>query len=234
MWKSKSAMLLAVVLASSAAIAGSNINSASVVAPIDNRNTNSNANTNLITNTNANTNANTNLNSNTNAQGQLQGQIQGQGQKQNSVNINSTNSSARSNSSSDNYNTISINHAAQERDPVSSANAAALTTSNGTCMGSSSAGAQGVSFGVSVGSTWVDEGCDARYDAAALSAIGMHKAALARLCQKSEIADAIKTSGAECPGVKKAVISSAAPVQKNDGPNCADPFIAARAPECKR
>jgi hypothetical protein len=93
---------------------------------------------------------------------------------------------------------VGVNFEAHERDPVSSAYAAALTTSNGTCMGSSSGGAQGASFGFSVGGTWVDAGCDARYDAQALLALGLKAAAVARLCAKPELRDAIERTGQSC------------------------------------
>lgn len=80
-----------------------------------------------------------------------------------------------------------------------SAFAAPLAASNGTCSGSTSAGAQGASFGVSIGSTWTDIGCDARYDAQALQAMGMRSAAIARLCAKPEIAQAMEAAGTPCP-----------------------------------
>jgi hypothetical protein len=85
------------------------------------------------------------------------------------------------------------------RYPVSTAYAAPLTASNGTCMGSSSAGAQGASLGVSFGTTWTDTSCDIRYDAEALRAANMPRAAIARLCQKAEIAKAMEAAGTPCP-----------------------------------
>jgi hypothetical protein len=89
---------------------------------------------------------------------------------------------------------------AQERNPVATAYAAPLTASNGTCMGSSSAGAQGAALGVSFGTTWTDSSCDIRYDAEALRAAGLPIAARARLCQKPEIAKAMEAAGTPCPG----------------------------------
>jgi hypothetical protein len=85
------------------------------------------------------------------------------------------------------------------RYPVSTAYAAPLTASNGTCMGSSSAGAQGAALGVSFGTTWTDTSCDIRYDAEALRAANMPRAAIARLCQKAEIAKAMEAAGTPCP-----------------------------------
>lgn len=97
-----------------------------------------------------------------------------------------------------------VTYEAQARNPVSTAYAAPLTASNGTCMGSTSAGAQGVGFGVSFGSTWTDTSCDMRYDAQALTAAGLRGAAQARLCQKPEIAQAMAAAGTPCPGAKNA------------------------------
>jgi len=88
------------------------------------------------------------------------------------------------------------------RDPVASAYAAPLTATNGTCMGSSSAGGQGTGFGLSFGTTWTDTSCDIRYDAAALQAAGLPGAARARLCQKAEIAKAMEDGGTPCPKSK--------------------------------
>lgn len=93
------------------------------------------------------------------------------------------------------------------RIPVASAWAAPLTASNGTCMGSSSMGAQGVGFGVSIGSTWNDAGCDRRYNAQALAAVGMRQAAVALLCQDPNIKAAMETAGTPCAGSQSAAVS---------------------------
>ncbi|MGE8317386.1 MAG: hypothetical protein ACN6O3_01490 [Comamonas sp.] len=106
-------------------------------------------------------------------------------------------------------NTTNVNvqgdtYQAQARNPVSTAFAPPLTAANGTCMGSTSGGAQGVGFGLSFGSTWTDSSCDMRYDAEALRAAGMQQAALARLCQKAEISQAMQAAGTPCPGANAA------------------------------
>jgi hypothetical protein len=88
-----------------------------------------------------------------------------------------------------------------ERQPAATAYAAPLTSSNGTCMGSSSIGAQGT-LGLSFGTTWTDDSCDMRYDAQALAAVGQSGAAVARLCQKPEIAAAMEAAGTPCKGAK--------------------------------
>lgn len=104
-------------------------------------------------------------------------------------------------------NTVTIT---ESQRAVSSAVAAGLAASNGTCMGSSSVGAQGLTAGLSFGTTWTDAGCDARYDAQALQAIGQPTAALARLCQKGEIAQALAAAGTPCPGTAKSAAAPAA------------------------
>jgi hypothetical protein len=111
--------------------------------------------------------------------------------------------------------------------PVASAIAAPLAASNGTCMGSTSAGAQGVTIGLSVGTTWTDSSCDARYDAQALSSLGQPVAALARLCQKAEIAAAVEASGQKCPS-KPAPAMKTAEVQPVQGYTGNDPIVRAR------
>jgi len=56
-----------------------------------------------------------------------------------------------------------------------------------TCLGSASVGVGWLGAGFSGGSTYTDEGCQARLDARTLWAFGLHKAALARLCMRRDI-----------------------------------------------
>lgn len=95
-------------------------------------------------------------------------------------------------------NSLSLRMDAQLRDPVSTATAPALAVANGTCMGSTSAGVQSVALGVSIGGTWVDKGCDTRYDALLLVQMGLTNVAVKRLCQKPEIERALKDAGHPC------------------------------------
>jgi hypothetical protein len=91
---------------------------------------------------------------------------------------------------------------AQERNPVNTAYAAPVVATNGTCMGSSSGGGQGAAIGISFATTWTDNSCDIRYDAEALRAAGLTRAAQARLCQKADIAKAMEAAGTPCPGAE--------------------------------
>jgi hypothetical protein len=125
---------------------------------------------------------------NTNVNRQYQGQVQGQSQK-------ATSKVSRSGNSSNSYVAE-----AQARNPVNTAFAAPLVATDDTCMGSSSAGGQGVGFGLSLGTTWHDEDCVRRKDARELHNMGQRKAALALLCQSDHVAAAMAAAGTECPG----------------------------------
>lgn len=138
-------------------------------------------------------------------QGQAQGQLQGQQQ--------SARSNSRSNSDANNEGnhqnvTVQGDNYEAPRIPVATAYAAPLTASNGTCMGSSSVGGQFVMAGLSIGTTWTDDSCDMRYDAEALRQAGMQQAAVARLCQKAEIAAAMDAAGTPCAKAKPVVVAS--------------------------
>lgn len=119
-------------------------------------------------------------------------------------------------------NTSTTTVQAQERDPVSTAYAPALAAHN--CLGSTSGGAQGAAFGFSIGSTKLDQDCNARADADALSRMGKPRAALARLCQREDIAKAIEASGEQCP-TKPAQPVSAVKTADYTG---SDPIVRAR------
>ena len=158
----------------------------------------------------------------------MQGQQQGQAQQQAAYGGAGGSASSTSSSSSGGNTlaastgsmTVSVGgdtYEAQARNPVSSAWAAPLAASNGTCMGSTSAGAQGVTIGLSVGTTWTDENCNARYDAIAIKALGHERAAWARLCQQPAIRKAYEAAGTPCPGdsTSEKKVSQARPVYVN-------------------
>jgi hypothetical protein len=91
----------------------------------------------------------------------------------------------------------------KRRIPVATATAAALAASNGTCMGSSSAGAQGAALGLSFGTTWTDTDCDRRYDSIRLQELGMTEAAMLLMCGKQSVREAMELAGTPCPEVKQ-------------------------------
>ena len=56
-----------------------------------------------------------------------------------------------------------------------------------TCLGSASGTVSAIGFGIGGGSTYADEGCQARLDSRTLFAYGLKSAAVARLCQRPDI-----------------------------------------------
>lgn len=73
--------------------------------------------------------------------------------------------------------------------------APALSSGIDTCMGSSSLGASGMSFGVSLGSTWTDKNCVMLKNARELWNAGQHSASMALLCTDDDIRYSISVSG---------------------------------------
>lgn len=121
------------------------------------------------------------------------------------VQTNAGNNSSNSASNSGN-NTVVEYHNPRT---VSSAYAAPLAASNGSCMGSTSGGVQGASFGVSVGSTWSDVDCNRRYNAMMLSNLGKDPAAIALMCQDPAVEVAMRTAGMPCPQLPKQEVTAA-------------------------
>ena len=74
-----------------------------------------------------------------------------------------------------------------------------LTTSNDTCMGSSSGGVNGPGFGISVGSTWTDNNCKILKNSRELWNMGMKAASLALMCSDALNREALEITGFECP-----------------------------------
>lgn len=179
-------------------------------------------------------------NVNRNEVSQSQGQDQSQRQTANGGNAKASGGNSRNdNASSAQGNTTNTNVAVAgdtvtyeaARIPVATAYAAGLTASNGTCMGSTSAGGQGMSFGFSVGTTWKDGGCDRRYNAQALASVGQAKAAIALLCQDPDIKTAMETAGTPCTATKaeaKAVAMQKAETVAVARSEPIDPIIRAR------
>lgn len=99
---------------------------------------------------------------------------------------------------------------------VPNVGAAALTSSNDTCMGSSSGGAAGPGFGLSIGTTWTDNNCKMLKNSRELWNMGMKAAALALMCNDSDNRAALEVTGYVCPGSKsKEQTAEATPVSSN-------------------
>ncbi len=82
--------------------------------------------------------------------------------------------------------------------PAAQAWAAPLVATQDTCMGSSSAGVQAASFGVSLGTTWRDGDCVRRKDARLLHNMGLSGVAAALMCQKAAVEQAFADAGVPC------------------------------------
>ena len=85
------------------------------------------------------------------------------------------------------------------RIPVSTAFAAGLVASYGTCLGSASGGVQGSAIGLSFGTTTLDQGCHLIRRMNALIVMGMPQAALTLACIEDDaMYTAIRTAGYYC------------------------------------
>lgn len=169
------------------------------------------------------------VNSNTNSADNSSSATGGSSSADNNGNNNGNNNSSSSNSQEQSQNqsinnsadTSSSNNSSQnvnvntydERDPVHTAYAAPLTSGEDTCMGSSSLGAQAVSFGVSLGTTWQDDNCQRLKNSRQLVALGYHRAATALMCVDDDVREAMEEAGTPCPSRNDApaVVPVAAP-----------------------
>ena len=81
-------------------------------------------------------------------------------------------------------------------------------------VGSTSGGASGPGFGVSLGSTWTDEDCERRKNAAILFNMGHAATARHLLCSNPAIAAAFAASGEfQCAAAVQPTAGNAAPAQ---------------------
>lgn len=125
---------------------------------------------------------------------------------------------------------------------VPSVNGPNLTTSNDTCMGSSSASANGPGVGISFGTTWTDEHCKRLKMSRELWNKGMKAASLAMDCMDPQAMAALEMTGTKCPqtmtaqermstyGPQAGSSTGAAPVAAMQPAAPAVPTVAAAAP----
>lgn len=95
-------------------------------------------------------------------------------------------------------------------------------------MGSTTGGGQGAAFGISFGTTWTDDNCDRRYDANTLTSLGQADAALALMCQKPSVAEAMRASGKTCPNASAKSVGGVKTSQPAAMPQYTDPFVRSR------
>ncbi len=97
----------------------------------------------------------------------------------------------------------SYSHISETVRNVPNVSVSELTTSNDTCMGSVVAGGSAAGFGVSFGTTHVDQNCVMLKNAQMLWNMGMRAAALARLCMDKDNRKALEMTGYTCPQDRK-------------------------------
>ena len=83
------------------------------------------------------------------------------------------------------------------RIPVNTAWAAPLVASDDTCMGSTSAGGQGITIGLSFSTTWSDSDCVVRKDARFLHNTHRPDIALSLMCSKKSVKEAVRRAGSD-------------------------------------
>jgi hypothetical protein len=106
---------------------------------------------------------------------------------------------------------INENH---KRAPVNTAYAAGLSVGEDTCMGSSSIGAQAVSFGLSIGTTWQDDNCRRLKNSRQLVALGYHRAATSLMCVDEDVRQAMIMAGTPCPNGEAVAVYVAPPARE--------------------
>lgn len=96
--------------------------------------------------------------------------------------------------------TTNVNHSGTTTvKNVPNVDAAALTSSNDTCMGSTSGGVAVAGFGFSLGSTWSDKNCLMLKNSREMWNMGFKAAAMARMCMDDLNKEALELTGFKCP-----------------------------------
>ncbi|NVM88007.1 hypothetical protein FHT32_001646 [Variovorax sp. SG517] len=115
---------------------------------------------------------------------------------------------------------------------VPSVNGPNLTTSNDTCMGSTSASANGPGVGLSFGTTWTDEHCKRLKMSRELWNKGMKAASLAMDCMDPAALAALEMTGTKCPQSMTAEerVSAYGPQASASGAPASPPRPVAAAP----
>lgn len=93
---------------------------------------------------------------------------------------------------------------------VPSVNGPALTSSNDTCMGSTTGSVNFPGFGGSLGTTWTDDNCVMLKNSREMWNMGMKAAGLARMCMDENNRAALEVTGYKCPDYSQ---RQATPVQ---------------------
>lgn len=121
-----------------------------------------------------------------------------------------------------------IKHASEQKiRNTPSVNGPALTSSNDTCMGSTSGSANAPGIGIGFGTSWVDGNCKMLKNSRELWNMGFKAAALALMCNDADNRQALEDTGFECPATAK---KKAAEKQAASAPavEYTDPIVRAR------
>ena len=102
------------------------------------------------------------------------------------------------------------------------------TTLSDTCMGSTSFGLSVTGFGLTGGTTQVDQACVRRLDAREFRAMGLTDVALALLCQSDANRKAVEATGHLCPGTTAPLARTSEAPQYSDDEKYRDPLVRAR------
>jgi hypothetical protein len=139
---------------------------------------------------------------------------------------NSTNTATTQSTAAGGQVVFAPNSTVTDKYNAASAIAPQLVAGLDTCMGSSSIGGQGMSFGVSVGTTWKDEDCRRIKDARELWNMGNHAAAMALLCTDDDTRYAIAVSGGvQVQRADGATIHVACPMSKKEWEAAGRPML---------
>ena len=110
-----------------------------------------------------------------------------------------------------------------------------LTTSNDTCMGSTSGSINGPGFGIGLGSTWTDDNCVMLKNSRELWNMGMKAASMALMCTDIRTRRALQVTGFNCPNTLEGhpipapqVYSAAPSAPVADNEKYTDPYVRAR------
>ena len=110
---------------------------------------------------------------------------------------------SQSTQNSNNSQVIVAGDEAQQRNPVSTAYASPLIAGSDTCMGSTSAGGQGIGFALSLGTTWTDKNCMNLKNARQLQSMGYSGAAVQLVCMNKDVRKAMSAAGTPCEKIKE-------------------------------
>lgn len=111
---------------------------------------------------------------------------------------------------------------AQKRNPVSTAYAAPLVTSDETCAYSTSVGAQFIGTGFSAGSTHEATNCVRLKNSRELERKGFKKASIALLCLNNEVREAMEQESTPCPAKASVKLGALSPAGGDDAPTVND------------